>query len=286
MKNVRFPLLKLALFVFFASVITVACRKNNADSGDKSVSVFLTDDPSLVFDNVYLDIQKVEIKAEDSLELKDEKEHEGDHDAKDEKGDQSGGWINLNIKPGTYDILKFRNGLDTLFATGTFSSLKSIKRARITLGNNNSVVFNGVTFPLVAKKNIVVVKLDESVTQLNGVDQVKIWLDFDAGRSISKRGSSFELDCKIKSFSKEKSGGIEGSVLPADAKAIVMAINGTDTSTAKPENGGEFKIHGLRSGSYKVVAHATANNYRDTTLSNIVVNIKDDTKIPTITLHK
>ena len=61
------------LTVLFISLFSFACQKedhghgNNA--GKSSLNIFLTDDPSLNFDKVLLDIAKVEIKVEDETEL-------------------------------------------------------------------------------------------------------------------------------------------------------------------------------------------------------------------------
>ena len=65
-----------------------------------------------------------------------------------------------------------------------------------------------------------------------------------------------------------------------------MAINGTDTATAKPEAEGEFKFIGLKPGNYSLVYHATANNYVDATVNNVTVGGKEDVKVATVTLHQ
>lgn len=276
-------------------LFAVACQKNASmekntivPPGKSVVNVYLTDDPSLVFDKVLLDIRKLEIKVEDSTEMKHESEHQNDVDDNDHHGDTAGGWMVVPINAGIYDILQFRNGLDTLFANGSFPSTHGLKKVRVTLGTNNSVVFNGTPFPLTIKgnDNIIMIKIDEAAVQLNSGGVTNFWIDIDAGRSIRKHGSDFELKPSVKIFSKEKSGGLEGRVLPKDANAVVMAINGTDTATAKPESEGEFKINGLKAGTYSLVFHATANNYLDTTINNIVIKTKEDIKIPVVTLHK
>ena len=233
-------------------------------------------------------IRKLEIKAEDSSESKHESEHQGEVDDNDSRGDISGGWIAIDIHPGVYDILKFRNGLDTLFATTSFTANKGLKKVRLTLGSNNSVVYNGTPSPLLVKgnDNIIVIKIDESVVQLNSGGLSSFWMDVDAGRSIKKHGNDFELKASVKVFSKEKMGGLEGRVLPGDAATIVMAINGTDTTSAKPEAEGEFKFIGLKPGVYTILYHATANNYLDTSIGNIIISGKEDRKLGTVTLHK
>jgi len=285
--------------LLFAATITFgACHKDLSQQGDDhghhsgsghtSVHVFLTDDPSLTFSNVFIDIQKVEIKAEDNDEIEHEHHNQGEVDDNDHHGSTSGGWVTLDIRPGVYDILHFRNGLDTLLATGEFISANELRKVRITLGNNNSVVFGGQTFPLFTKssENIIVIKLDDDFAGAGSLDQLDFSLDFDAGRSIRLHGDKFELDAQIRPFRKEEAGSIEGRVLPADAQAVVMAVNGTDTATAKPEREGEFKIVGLKEGTYTVIFHATANNYQDSVVQNVFVEKNEDAHIATVTLHQ
>lgn len=288
MKNLTPSFLKVLSLVLVFSAFTTGCQKNVADlpAGAKGISLFLTDDPSMVFDNIFVDIQKVEIKAEDDKEAEHEHSHAKESETDDDNGSASGGWITLNTRPGVYDILKFRNGVDTLFSNGSFPAAKSIKKVRLTLGSNNRVVSNGVSAALTLKKNIVVIKLEEGMVDLNSGNHVGIWLDFDGGRSIRSHGNELVLEPGMKAFTKDKAGSIEGRVSPADAKAMVMAINGTDTATAKPEREGEFKIIGLKAGTYKLLVHPTANNYVDATINNIRVNAKEDSKVGNIILHK
>jgi len=283
--------------ILMTSLVTilsiVSCQKNvsNQNGGltaKSSVNLYLVDDPSLVFDKVLLDIQKVEIKVEDSADVENEHEHQAGVDDNDSHGDTTGGWMSVSIHPGVYDILQFRNGLDTLFAGASFPANRELKKIRITLGSNNSVVFQGNPFPLTVKgnDNIVVVKVDLNTSQINSGGVSNIWMDIDAGNSIRKHGNTFELKPSVKLFSKDKAASIEGKVLPKDANAVVMAINGTDTASAKPEDGGEYKFTGLKPGTYSLLFHATTNAYLDTTVNNITVQAKDDTKVPTVTLHK
>jgi len=93
------------------------------------------------------------------------------------------------------------------------------------------------------------------------------------------------LHPQVRAFRKEKSASIEGRVLPLQAQAMVMAISSTDTATAKPGPEGEFKIDGLKPGTYSLVVHATAGAFVDATLNNIVLGGKEDVRVGTITLH-
>jgi Domain of unknown function (DUF4382) len=291
MKNTFFQGLRAGVITFTLSFFALSCQKNsaqpNAGTGaHTSLHIFLTDDPALSLDHVFIDVQKLEVKVEDSLESDQESHDEQGSDSRDKSGDSSGGWMTLDIHPGIYDILQFRNGLDTLFASGVFPSVRSLKKIRLTLGTNNSVVFNGTPFPLVIKgnDNIVVIKLVDDV-QAGDPGQLGLSLDFDAGRSVTRHGNEFDLQPQIRMFSKEKAAGIEGTVLPAQAQPVVMAINGTDTATAKPGSEGEYKIVGLHPGTYSLIFHATAGNYQDTTINNIVVGGNEDIHAGTVTLH-
>jgi len=55
---------------------------------------------------------------------------------------------------------------------------------------------------------------------------------------------------------------------------------------ATPDGEGEFKLIGLISGTYQLLIHPTANNYRDTTINNVLVTKGEDTKVGTIQLSK
>lgn len=239
-----------------------------------SVRIYLTDDQTPVFDSVFIDLQQLQVKLEDDAL-------------------SNGGWVNLDIRSGVYNILRFRNGLDTLFATGTLPNAK-VKKIRLVLGTRNSVMKDGQSFPLKLHNDDreVVVNLEGNNFEIIAPGQVLFWIDFDASRSIqidnsgSGNHNGFRLKSHIRIFTKSHSGSIEGRVLPAEADARVMAINGTDTTIAIPEDDdGEFKIVGLNAGTYTVFVDGH-NNYRDTTIAGVMVRNNEDTHIPTITLKR
>lgn len=276
-KIIRFA----AAGLVFASVIFYSCQKETSSGSGTTdlnkphrVTIYLTDHQTPVFDSVFIDLRKMEVKLEDDS-LPD------------------GGWINLNIRAGVYNILRFRNGLDTLFATGVLPNAR-LRKIRLTLGTQNSVMKNGQSFPLQVHDNDkeVIADLESNSFEIVAPDQVLFWIDFDASRSIQEDNSGsgnnngYRLKSHIKIFTRSNSGRIEGRVLPRAADALVMAINGTDTSMAIPDHDdGEFKILGLNAGTYKVFIDGQ-NNYQDTTINNVVVRNGEDTHLPTITLHQ
>lgn len=273
-------LIRLAVALTATSTLVLySCQKdvqggnNNNPDQPHTARIYLTDHQTPVFDSVFIDIQKLEVKIEDDTL-------------------SGGGWVTLAIRPGVYNILRFRNGLDTLFATGTLPNAR-IQKIRMTLGTQNSAMKNGQSFPLRVKNEDreVTANLDASNFEISN-GQVFFWIDFDAGNSIqvdnsgSGNNNGYRLKSTIKIFTRSHSGEIEGKVLPRAADPIVKAVMGTDTATAIPgHDDGEYKIVGLRAGTYTVIFDGQ-NNYRDTTITNVRVRSGEDTHLPTIILHQ
>jgi hypothetical protein len=316
----------IALFAIAAMTFLFACKKESSASGPGStkqaLSIFLTDAPNVAFDQVLVDIRTVEVcidtttknglDSDDHSDRRKDDSEAGDdhgsggHGADDGSGsghgsDDNGGgsttgggttssdcnWITIDVKAGVYDLLSLRNGAESLLANGTLPKGK-IRNLRLTLGDANSVVVAGQTFPLQlpAGSNQVIIALHNGSIAVNGTSTFSLRLDFDASRSIVANGNVFTLKPVIKAFCDEKSGRIEGNVLPSVAGPItITAFNATDTAAAIAEKGeGEYKIRGLLDGTYSVLFQGS-NGYKDTTVTNVVVKSGSETKIPTITLH-
>jgi hypothetical protein len=264
--------------ILAASTLLFACQRDVSKSTTDPdqphpVTIYLTDHATPIFDSVFIDLRALSVKLEDSS--------------------SSNGWVNLSINPGVYNILRFRNGLDTLFATGTLPNAR-IRKIRLTLGTQNTAMKNGQSFPLRVKDEDreVIANLDNNNFEITSTGQVLFWIDFDAGNSIqvdnsgSGNNNGYRLKSHIKIFTRSSSGRIEGRVLPNAADAIVKAVIGTDTATAIPhDSNGEFKIVGLVAGTYKLIVDGQ-NGYADTVINNVIVRNREDTHVPTITLHQ
>lgn len=279
MKNIiHFALLSLLT----TTVGLYSCQKDVTANGSgvtdvnkpHAVTIYLTDHQTPIFDSVFIDLRRLEVKLEDDTL-------------------PNSGWVNLAINPGVYNILRFRNGLDTLFATGTLPNAR-IKKVKLVLGTQNSAMKNGQSYPLRVKDEDreVIANLDNSNFEITPTGQVLFWIDFDAGNSIqpdnsgSGSGNGYRLKSHIKIFTRSNSGRIEGRVLPRVADAIVKAVIGSDMATAIPDDDdGEFKIVGLNAGIYKILIDGQ-NGYNDTIINNVIVRNREDTHLPTITLHQ
>ncbi len=241
----------------------VACKKKTEPTPETKtaqMSMRLTDAPGN-YDAVYIDIQSVAYKMEGKTEV-----------------------MLSPSRVGVYNIMSFRNGIDTLLVNATIPVGK-IEQIRLILGNNNSVVVDGVSHPMsTPSASESGVKLNFHTTIEAGVSYA-VWIDFDAGKSIVQTGSgSYKLKPVIKAFSATTNGKIEGYVLPVAALATVYAVIGTDTATAIPSAiDGHFVISGLTTGSYQVIVqpylptYLTFNGTANVTYANI-------TSMGTITL--
>ncbi|MFM9909242.1 MAG: DUF4382 domain-containing protein [Chitinophagaceae bacterium] len=281
-------MLVLAVSLFIASCQKSVTPANNTNSA-KKLSVYLTDDPCQ-YDSVFIDIRYVEVKIDTSTQhMDDDRYGDNDNDADDDHKhqDQYGKWDTLTIRPGVYNILRLRNGIDTLLATGNLPAGK-IRKIRLTLGTNNSLTKAGVSYPLnllPGTNNYVYLKIHKEDEDEVATAQSAIWIDFNICESIRLIGGQYYLKPFLKAFSMQQFGKIEGKVFPHDALPFVKVFNGTDSASAMPENDGEYKIRGLRNGVYSI-KFTGSNGYRDTTISNIQVQKGIETHIVNITLRK
>ncbi len=291
MKKLKISILSISILCLSIIAILSACQKQVETTGTeqqaRNLSVYLTDDPCQ-YDSVFIDIRFVEVKMDTSSKQGDDHHGDNDNDADDDHqhNDAYGKWDTLVIRPGIYNILKLRNGIDTLLATGNIPA-GAIRKIRITLGTNNSVVKNGITYPLnllAGQTNYVYVKIHKECEDEIAVGQSAIWLDFDVCESIKFRDGRYYLKPFLKVFSMKQFGKIEGKVFPRAALPFVKVFNAVDSASAIPENDGKYKISGLREGIY-TIKFIGSNGYFDTTITNIQVRKGKETELPNITLH-
>jgi hypothetical protein len=261
--------MKIVCLSLLAAVLFFSCSKNDDDvitSGETDFSVYLTDDPG-EYDKVYIDIQSVEVHYSD---------------------DSGDAWHTLKMfSPGVHDLLKLTNGKDTLLARERIAS-KKITQIRLILGNNNTVVVDGVTYPLeTPSAQQSGLKLNVDIILTPGVEYA-IWTDFDASKSIVVTGNNkYMLKPVIRVYTKAVSGSIGGIVLPPEAEAWVYALNGSDTiASVKPDAvTGKFLINGLAAGSYDISIDGN-NNFNDIIYTGVQVSVGNLTETGTSILHQ
>lgn len=213
--------------VMIAALALAACSN---DEQTARLEIRLTDAPG-DYEAVYVDIQGVEINSE--------------------SGD--GGWKQLEVNKGVYNLIEFTNGLDTLLATAVVPAGK-IEQIRLKLGDDNTVVIDGdtkdLTTPSAQQSGV---KLNVHAELLEGITY-KLWLDFDAARSVVETGSGkFNLKPVIRTYTDAQSGAIKGVVTPAESLPAVFAISGQDTvATTYADEAGTFLLKAVPEGTYMV----------------------------------
>jgi hypothetical protein len=183
-----------------------------------------------------------------------------------------------------FDILKFRNGRDTLIASETVPSGR-LQEVRLVLENNgNYLIKGGVRYDLTTpsgQSSGIKLKVQEEL--LDGVAYTLL-LDFDAAKSIVSTGSGkFILKPVIRAIPNAVSGAITGTVTPIASYPKIYAINGLDTLGTVIDATGKFYFNGVIEGSYKVEFETSAP-YINKTVNRVSVVKGSVTNMGTVTI--
>jgi len=221
MKKINF----LLLSVLIGSLSLSSCLSKNGTTS--KLSVRMTDAPG-PYNAVYVDIVGVEVTGTNN-------------DA-----------VLLNVDPGTYNLLDFSNGKDTLIGTGTLD-VGSVEQIRLILGPNNSVMVNNVSFPLsTPSAEQSGLKLQVHKTLEAGVEYA-ILLDFDANQSIVETSNGvYKLKPVIRTIDNAISGSIKGKITPIGQIATITATSSTSSFSSVVNVNGDFLLKGLPAGTYSV----------------------------------
>jgi hypothetical protein len=273
------------------SIGFVACNKDNTASNnglDKtSLIVYLTDAP-LSFDTVNLDIKYVEVKLDtNAAHMNNDSYGDNDNDSLNDnkRHDGYGVWDTLTFTPSIINVAAFRNGIDKMIATGTV--IGTIRKIRLTLGTNNSLVKNGISYPLTVRSRYVYVDLKKKHHQQDSTTMAStaIKIDVDLYRSIKLINGSYYFLPFLKPFNDVNFAALSGNVLPTESRPFITVYNANDTNYGVSDKNGYYKIRGLQSGTYSINFKGN-NGYKDTTISKIVLSVGTVTKVPSVTLRK
>ena len=252
------------LFVLFSTALFISSCKKDATS---RLTVYLTDAPA-EYNEVNIEVVGVQLKASS------------------DPGE--GGWTTMPmpVSPAIYNVLEFANGMEALLSTFELPAGK-VSQLRLILGQNNSIVVNGVSSALpleVPSGSESGLKFNIHADLIGGVEY-KLWIDFDVLHSVVDNGAgSYILKPVIRTFTEATSGAIKGVVSPIAANATIQATNGVGILSAIPDPvTGEFLIRGVPAGTWTVLIDGN-NGYIDKTINNIIVTVGDVADIGSITL--
>jgi hypothetical protein len=243
--------------------IAVACTVISCNDDDNTASyplaVRMTDAPA-DYDEVNIDLQGVEVKG------------------------ANGATVLLNVNAGVYNLLDYANGVNTLIATSVLNTAE-VSQIRLILGSNNTIVVDGVSYPLEtpsAEQSGLKLLVNETLT---ADIQNEILLDFDAHQSVVVNGNgTYKLRPVVRTIVTEVSGNIAGSVSVLGVAAVVTATSSTGVEySSTVDANGEFQISGLSAGVYTLTITPQLP-YAQVIETGIVVETGSTTQVGLITL--
>jgi hypothetical protein len=166
--------MKTKQLLLIAAILTLpfiySCKKETKTS---PVQIYLTDNPT-VYDSVIIHIKAIQVNIL--------------HD--------SSAWIPINTKDTIVNLLDLQNGITVLLADDVVPQ-GVLREVRFILGDDNTVVVNGVSYPMQtpsAETSGLKIKIDK---KLNEVFNAFI-LDFDAAQSIIEENGNYKLEPVIR----------------------------------------------------------------------------------------
>ena len=236
MKNLQ-KILSLA-FVVLAMATFTNCSGDDNDAaetaGNARVKISMTDAPG-DFDAVFVEVIDVKIKSNN------------------EPGED--GWISVgNVTPRVYNLLDLTGGVTVMLADSQIPS-GYLGQIRLILGNNNSVVIDGVTHELrtpSAQQSGLKLKIDQTLQP--GITY-NFLIDFDVERSIVVAGNSGNINLHpvLRVIANAVSGSIEGKVVNAGFQSVVSVTVGNEIISSYTNAEGFFVLYGLPQGTYDVM---------------------------------
>lgn len=239
--NLKF---RIFLLASFSVLILASCSSSDGNDGTQTskVSVRMTDAPG-DYDQVNVEVLDVKIKSNS------------------ETGED--GWVSIgNIKPGVYNLLDLTGGVNVLLADNEVPS-GYLGQMRLILGDKNTVVKDGVTYPLKtpsAQQSGLKLKVNQTLTAGATYDFL---LDFDVEHSVvveAGNSGNFNLHPVIRVSTSATSGIIKGIVTPFTFQSLVSVQVGDTTVSAYTDELGVFQLNGIPAGTYSITITPDASS--------------------------
>jgi hypothetical protein len=152
------------------SISIIACKKSNKTV---PVQILLTDNPT-DYDEVNVHIVDIKVKM----------------------NDDDAGWIDIDAKDTTINLLDLQDGVTKLIANGDVPE-GVLKEVRFILGSDNSIVVGGSSHPLQtpsAEDSGLKIKIDQHLEETLNT----FILDFDAALSVKEENGNYRLSPVIR----------------------------------------------------------------------------------------
>ncbi len=262
-----FTTMSMALMLF----LFTGCDQwiGSSSDGSGTMEVILHDNPG-DYEELWIDVQRVEVNNQE---------------------DEESGWVVINEPQERYNLLELVNGAQEVLGEAELEE-GTYRQIRLILGDDNELVVNGESYPLQtpsAQQSGLKLNIDAQITA--GITYT-VYLDFDASRSIVKKGQSqgpypYLLKPVIRAYTQAETGIISGAVEPAEADPWIYAIAGEDTvaSTRGEENTGEFMLMGLPEDVYTVAVDPASEDFSEALIEDVEVFAGEETDLGTIELE-
>ncbi|NQD71504.1 DUF4382 domain-containing protein [Sphingobacterium shayense] len=239
--------LQIGIVAVALALTSCSTSDNSTPEGTTPVTLKMTDAPAY-YDAIVLNIDEIEILTTSGRETIDVDEH-------------------------PFDILKFRNGRDTVIAEHDVPS-GMIQEIRLKLHDEgNTITVDGVTSPLTTpsgQSSGVKLKIQDELIPNIGYT---LLLDFDASKSIHQTGNGkYMLKPVIRAIPVEVTGAIKGMIQPIEAFPHIYAISETDTLGTLADETGAFYFPGVLQGEYKVIIEPSSMDFPTDTIYDVNVS--------------
>ena len=254
-----------AVFIILGMATFTSCNKSKTTDpplGNATLTIKMGDSPA-GYDAVNVEILKVEVNL-------------------------NGSWLEYAVAtPGVYDLLKFTNGNTLLLLGTTQISPGSVSEIRLVLGNNNSIVVDGLVCELQTPSGQSSgYKVKMGTQPLLAGFKYNLILDFDVNKSVHPTGNNkYILHPVVRGYLDVAVGKISGTITPVNSVYNVMAFNVADTSgTYINQASGTFIINTLNPGTYNVHFYANAG-YSDKEVFPVLITAGQTTMLGNIIIE-
>lgn len=258
--------IKISLFLGIVVGLFAWGCNTSPDAGTGTMQVKMHDAP-VDYDEVNISVERVEVNRTEG----------------------ESGWETISEPNEVYNILELINGdfailADAELETGTYQQI------RLILSDDNSDVIDGETYNMTVPSGAQTgLKLNINAEIEEGIVYTLL-LDFDANRSVVKRGATNQYNLKpvVRATSEAVTGNIGGNVnVDATVRAILNAGTAeadTVSTTITDDLSGDFLLVGLEEDSYTVAVETGEEGFEDTEFEDVDVTLGETTDLGDIVL--